>query len=155
MKIGDTIGSIVIVDRWFVRKGYRCKCRCRCGTVFETVESEIKRGKRRSCGKVVCSRPPNWGSGTISRDGYRCIVVGGKQVKEHRFLVEQHLQRRLLPNEIVHHRNGIKTDNRIENLAVLSRGDHGRYHKDVFRENKELREQVRLLKRNFRVICCN
>lgn len=43
---------------------------------------------------------------------------------EHRYVVEQHLGRRLTPKEHVHHLNGVKTDNRIENLVVLGHSEH-------------------------------
>ena len=54
------------------------------------------------------------GTGFVNDDGYRRI--GGKS--EHRMVMEQHLGRPLLPGENVHHKNGDRLDNRIENLEL-------------------------------------
>jgi hypothetical protein len=45
-------------------------------------------------------------------------------VFEHRLVVERWLGRYLRPEELIHHRNQIKTDNRIENLQVVTNAEH-------------------------------
>ena len=58
------------------------------------------------------------GEGYHNRDGYFKVTHDGRKIFEHRLVMEQHLGRALLPSETVHHLNGIKDDNRLENLEL-------------------------------------
>lgn len=89
-------------------------------------------------------RSPRWTGGKRTRkDGYIVVVApddhpypmytknsGTKYILEHRLIIERHLGRHLLPEEVVHHKDGNPSNNDISNLELLpNQSTHARIPK--------------------------
>jgi len=97
------------------RKAKHCSKKC----------YDLNRGRRGAYKKYVLSR------------GYKYVYApnhpharGSKKlyVAEHRLVMEKKIGRYLLADEIVHHVNEDKLDNRVENLLIMTTSEHDQYH---------------------------
>lgn len=91
----------------------------------------------------------------ITTDGYVWVRVENEnrfhnQVKLHRYLMEIKIGRKLKEEEVVHHIDGNKLNNSIDNLKILSRAEHNKLHiqqKDMFlHEGKYSKSEIEDLK---------
>ena len=105
-----------------------------CNAIFDRQHGKLRAYCSRSCAMVArgAGKVANY-SGTElavrapgkwrTTHGYTSLKVDGKKVLEHRIVMEQKIGRKLLPSERVHHINGVRDDNRPENLELwISKG---------------------------------
>ena len=86
---------------------------------------------------------PRWKGGTLIKRGYvyihdrnhRLADING-YVKRSHWIIEDFLGPMLLSAYVVHHKNGIKTDDKLDNLAIMTRRDHALIHKGFTLDGK-------------------
>lgn len=82
---------------------------------------------RRFCGKT-CATAHASSQPLAPATRYRVVKRDGQKHLRHRFVMEQALGRKLTRAEVVHHENGVRTDNDLSNLAVLTHQEHSAHH---------------------------
>ena len=76
----------------------------------------------------------------VNRQGYLETTIRRKRILQHRWFMEKYLKRKLRKDEFVHHLNGNKQDNSIDNLLILNSGLHSQKHRGIVKENKIMRQ---------------
>ena len=98
--------------------------------------------KGKKCPQWAGNKHGYWKGGrTTDKYGYVYVykpnhpnAIHGRYVLEHRLVIEKHIGRHLNKEDIVHHINKIKNDNRLDNLVIVSKKDHQRiHHKNILR----------------------
>lgn len=127
---------------------YRINCSHKCGSIYK---KKIQKGKkpyemtkviRKKISKSVknlnqtLNKSPSWKGGKYTRNGYVYVYAPNHPYVhkngykfEHRLIMEKMIGRFLKQKEVVHHKNGIRNDNRIENLFLFKNSaEHAKHH---------------------------
>lgn len=126
-----------------------------CGNVFKRFPCYFKKRAGRFCSKrcELCwnsrewkrnnpirgidnsgYKNPMWGKfkndleGRSRKDGYIRVRFNGERILKHRFLMEEHLGRKLKKWEIIHHIDGNNRNNCLDNLQIMSQSEHRNIH---------------------------
>lgn len=144
---GRRFGILTVVEPTGKRNNHNKMfwlCKCDCGKTKITLARSLKKGSPKSCGclssighkeggrkggrKSASKSKRPMGYKKKHRDGYvymkcDCHPNAGKdgRILEHIYIMSRHLERPLKKQETIHHKNGLKDDNRVENLELWSK----------------------------------
>jgi hypothetical protein len=135
--VGQRYGRLVVVSEAAKRNSHlQWNARCDCGNSTVVAGHVLRMRRQVSCGclrdeqnraQAKGVRATNWRGGKRIDDGYVLIYQpthprskSNGYVREHTLVMEAKIGRYLLPGENVHHQNGVKDDNRPENLELWS-----------------------------------
>lgn len=132
-RTGQRYGKLTVLSQagFTSDRNIKWLCRCDCGQEVTVRSGNLRTGSTKSCGclKHMSRRGAenkNYKGGHLNKDGY--LVSHGedregkwKERGFHILVMEKAIGRKLKPGETVHHKNGIRNDNQIENLELWSK----------------------------------
>lgn len=117
---------------------------CHFGTILNVLRRNgiaVRDSSAAEIGLQTGANHPMYKGGNISPSGYKRIKINGSYIFEHRHFMEQSIGRKLTSNEVVHHINHDKLDNRLENLQLMTRREHMLAHREeVCGKSAEVRQ---------------
>lgn len=130
--VGEKFGRLLVVSqaeskRYGKTVRSQWLCHCDCGNKKTILGNSLRSGQTNSCGCLnqelrknrKGKNHHNWKGGRHeNKYGYVVLSVDGRKVFEHVLVMESNIGRPLHKGEQVHHKNGIRNDNRIENLEL-------------------------------------
>jgi hypothetical protein len=132
---GESVNSIA--RRYKMNSSGVCRAFQKANVPMRDMSSANKLAKKRSRRSYPSGdKHPLYKGITRHESGYILIKIKDHPrahkytgfVFEHIAVAENNIGRRLKPDECVHHINGIKDDNRPDNLMVMTKSDHMRFH---------------------------
>ena len=132
------------------------------GTIYKYMDKYgiYRLSQKESNTKFNANNHNNYKGGRASHgDGYIKLLLPEHPratktgyVLEHIVVMENHIGRQLKKDEVIHHINGIKSDNRIENLMLLTKKEHSSLHKgnsNLYHSVEQLRKVGDLNEHNY------
>lgn len=116
---GKKFNKLTVKEILFIRDGKAIwECVCDCGKLVKVCSYDLTHNKQKSC---RCYKQRNRIADKIYKRqdrGYIILNINGKDIREHRYVMEKQLGRKLHKGESVHHKNSLRWDNNLENLEL-------------------------------------
>lgn len=150
--VGRRAGRLLALREFELRKDGKVQwvCSCDCGNETLVSGKHLRHGGVRSCGCLAKEQAPlNLPDNTRPIGFKRKVAKGYIEIKtergfvrEHVYVMEMHLGRRLLRGEVVHHKDENKSNNALSNLEVMTHGDHTREHHTGVKRDASVRKNI-------------